>query len=195
MTNSRTGWVAVGAVVAALGGCTSAPTRIYTLGTPAPASRVDGYHAPALRIDTLSVPAGWDRIEILRPSTAGTLLISDFDHWAAPLAQMARQTLSADLDRRLPSGSVIYPRLPKPSGTLGVNVDILDFDVDASQATMRASWVIVPSADAQGARRSAVSLRSAMSLDDPAAVAGAWTDLIGQLADRIAADAALFTTP
>jgi len=195
MTNSRTGWVTVCAVVVTLGGCTSATTRIYTLGTSAPASRVDAYHAPALRIDTLSVPAGWDRIEILRPSTAGTLLISDFDHWAAPLAQMARQTLSADLDRRLPSGSVIYPRLPKPSGTLGVNVDILDFDVDASQATMRASWVIVPSADAQGARRSAVSLRSAMSLDDPAAVAGAWTDLIGQLADRIAADAALFNTP
>ncbi len=81
-------------------------------------------------------------MEILRPSAAGTLQISDFDHWAAPLAQMARQTLSDDLDLRLPSGSVIYPRLPKPSGALGVNVDILDFNIVASQASMRASWMI-----------------------------------------------------
>jgi hypothetical protein len=31
-----------------------------------------------------------------------------------------------------------------------------------------------------------------MSSEDPAAVARAWSDLIGQLADRIAADAASF---
>ena len=108
---------------------------------------------------------------------------------------MARQALSDDLDRRLPSGSVIYPRLPKPSGALGVNVDILDFNIVASQASIRASWIIVPSGDAQGARRSAASLHSTMSSEEPVAVARAWSDLIGQLADRIAADAASFNMP
>jgi uncharacterized lipoprotein YmbA len=127
--------------------------------------------------------------EILTLSAAGTLQISDFDHWAAPLAQMARQTLSDDLDQRLPSGSVIYPRLPKPSGALGVNIDILEFDIVASQASMRASWVIASSGNAEGAKRSAAVLRSSMSSEDPVAVARAWSDLIGQLADRIAADA------
>jgi uncharacterized lipoprotein YmbA len=188
-------WVAGCAVAVALGGCRSASTRIYVLGPVAPASHIDVYHAPALRIDTLNVPASWDRIEILKLSAAGTLQISDFDHWAAPLAQMARQALSEDLDQRLPSGSVIYPRLPKPSGALGVNVEILDFNIVASQASMRASWIIVPFGDAQGAARSAASLRSAMSSGDPAAVARAWTDLIGQLADRIAAAATSFNMP
>jgi len=196
MNNVRTiGWVAGCAVAVALGGCRSASTRIYTLGAAAPVSHIDFYHAPALRIDTLNVPASWDRIEILTSSSAGTLQISDFDHWAAPLAQMARQALSDDLDQRLPSGSVIYPRLPKPSGALGVNVDILDFNIVASQASMRASWIIAPSGDAPGAKRSAAELRSSMSSEDPAAVAHAWSDLIGQLADRIAADAASFNTP
>jgi uncharacterized lipoprotein YmbA len=190
-----TWWVAGCAVAVALGGCRSAPTRIYTLGPAAPASHIDVYHGPALRVDTLAVPASWDRIEILKLSAAGTLQISDFDHWAAPLAQMARQTLSDDLDQRLPSGSVIYPRLPKPSRALGVNVDILDFNIVASQASMRASWIIVPSGDAQGAKRSAASLRSSMSSEEPAAVAHAWSDLIGQLADRIAADATSFNIP
>jgi uncharacterized protein len=179
----------------ALGGCRSAPTRIHTLAPAAPASRTNIYHAPVMRVDTLSVPAGWDRIEILTFSTAATLQISDFDHWAAPLAQMARQTLSDDLDQRLPPGSVIYPRLSKPSEALGVNVDILEFNLGPSQATMRASWIIVPSGHPADAKRSAASLLSAMSSGEPSAVAHAWSDLIGQLADRIAADAALFDMP
>jgi uncharacterized protein len=196
MNNVRTTWWVAGCAVAvALGGCRSASTRIYTLGPAAPASHIDLYHAPALRVDTLNVPAGWDRIEILKLSAAGTLQISDFDHWAAPLAQMARQALSEDLDQRLPAGSVIYPRLPKPSGALGVNVDILDLNIVASQASMRASWIIAPSGDAPGAKRGAAELRSPMSAEDPAAVAHAWSDLIGQLADRIAADATSFNSP
>jgi uncharacterized lipoprotein YmbA len=196
MNNLRTIWWVVGsAAVVAAGGCRSAPTRIYSLDPTAPAMHMDAYHAPALRVDTLNVPASWDRVEILKPSAAGTPQISDFDHWAAPLDRMARQTLSDDLDRRLPSGSVIYPRLPKPSSALTVNVDILDFNFVASQASMRASWIIVPSGDAQGAKRSAASLRSSLSSDEPAAVAHAWSDLIGQLADRIAADATSFNMP
>ena len=196
MNKSRvTGWVAGCAVAMSLGGCRSAPTRIYTLGPAAPVSHIDVYQAPALRIDTLNVPASWDRIEILKPSQAGSLQISDFDHWAAPLTQMARQALSDDLDLRLPPGSIIYPRLPKPSGALGVNVDILEFDIVASQASMRASWIIVPSGDAQRAKRSNAELRTSTGSEDAAAIVHAWSDLIGQLADRIAADAVSFHMP
>src|SRR6202051_1004046 len=196
MKNVRTTWWVAGCAVAvALGGVRSASTRISTLGPAAPASHIDVYHAPALRVDTLNVPASWDRIEILKLSAAETLQISDFDHWSAPLAQMARQTLSDDLDQRLPSGSVIYPRLPKPNGALGINVDILEFTVVASQASMRASWLIVPTVGSQNAKRSVASLQGSMTSTEPAAIAHAWSELIGQLADRIAADAASFKIP
>jgi uncharacterized lipoprotein YmbA len=157
--------------------------------------RMSTYQAPALRVDTLNVPATWDRIEILSLSSAGELQIRDFDHWSAPLAQIARQTLSDDLDQRLPPGSVIYPRLPKPDGALGIDVDILEFTVVASQASMRASWLIVPAAGPQSAKRSVASLQGSMTSTEPAAVAHAWSELIGQLADRIAADAASFKIP
>jgi uncharacterized protein len=189
MNTVRTTLRAAGCAVAiAIAGCGSAPTRIYTLAAAAPARHIEVYHAPALRVDTLSVPASWDRIEILQPSAGGALQISDFDHWAAPLAQMARQALSEDLDQRLPSGSLIYPRLPKPSSALGVNIDILEFNIVGSRASMQASWTIVSSGDS--VKRTAASLRSIMSSEDPAGVVHAWSDLIGQLADRIAADAA-----
>jgi uncharacterized protein len=196
MNEVRTAWWVIGCTVAlTLGACHSAPTRIYNLDPAVPATRLDTYQAPALRIDTLNVPASWDRIEILGLTADGKLQIGDFDHWSAPLAQIARQTLSDDLDQRLPSGSVIYPRLPKPNGALGIDVDILEFTVVASQASMRASWLIVPSVGSQSAKRSVASLQVSMTSREPAAVAHAWSELIGQLADHIAADAASFKIP
>jgi uncharacterized lipoprotein YmbA len=190
MNEVSTAWALIGCAAAvALGACHSAPTRIYGLDPTVPATRVATYRAPALRVDALNVPAGWDRSEILSPAADGKLEISDFDHWAAPLPQIARQTLSDDLDQRLPPGSVIYPRLPKPVGALGVDVDILEFSITASQAAIQASWLLAP-AGAQGAKRSAASLQVAVTTTAPAAVARAWSELLGQLADRIAADAA-----
>lgn len=154
---------------------------------------METYQGPALRIDTLNVPASWDRIEILSPSAAGELRISEFDHWSAPLAQIARQILSDDLDQRLPLGSVIYPRLPRPVGALGINVDILEFTVVGSQASMRAGWFIVPAAGSQSTKSGVASLQASMTSREPAAVAHAWSELIGRLADHIATDAATFT--
>ena len=196
MNDVRTAWwVAACAVALVLTGCRSAATRIFTLEPTAPASNIDVYRAPPLRVARLNVPASWDRIEILKQSAAGALQIGDFDHWAAPLPQMARQTLSDDLDRRLPLGSVVYPGLPRTSGALDVSVDILEFNILASQASMRVSWDIVSSEDSHSAKRSTAELRSPMSSEEPAAIARAWSELIGQLADRIAADAISFSIP
>jgi uncharacterized protein len=196
MNKVGTAWRVIGCAIAVtLGACHSAETRIYGLDPGMPATRIDTYQAPALRIDTLNVPASWDRMEILSLSAAGKLEISEFDHWSAPLAQIARQTLSDDLDQRLPSGSVIYPRLPKSNGALGISVDILEFTVVASQASMRASWAILPADGSQSAKRSVASLQGSMTSTGPAAIAHAWSELIGQLADRIAADAASFKSP
>ena len=184
----------VGTMALMLGACHSSPTRIYTIDAISPATRATAYPAPPLRVDTLNIPASWDRMEILTMSSAGALEIHDFDHWSAPLAQIARQALSNDLDQRLPPGSVIYPRLSKSNGALGVNVDILDFSVAGSQAVMRASWWVVPTGGMANAKRSAASLNTSLSSAEPAAVARAWGELLGQLADHIAADAASFTS-
>jgi uncharacterized lipoprotein YmbA len=196
MNKVGTAWWVIGcAITVMLGGCQSAETRIYGLDSAVPTARADTYQAPELRVDSLNVPASWDRMEILSLSVAGKLEISEFDHWSAPLAEIARQTLSDDLEQRLPPGSVIYPRLPKSNGALGISVDILEFTVVASQASMRASWVIVPAAGSQRAKRSVASLQGSMTSTGPAAIAHAWSELIGQLADRIAVDAASFKSP
>jgi uncharacterized protein len=193
-----TGWLAACAVVAAIGGCSSAGTRVFGLESAAPAARVSAYGGPVLRVDSLSVPAAWDRIEILSRAAGGSLRIADFDHWSAPLPRIARETLSADLEQRLPPDSVVYPRLTKPGGALGISVDILEFNVAATEVSARVSWLLVPGAapGPQGAKRSVALLRIPVtSTQDPAAIAQAWSGLLSQLADRIAADVAGFATP
>ena len=187
--------VAAGMVSLALCACHSAPTRIHTLEPAAPAARVASYQAPPLRIDAVHVPLGWDRLEILSPTGGGELKIDDFDRWSAPLAQLVRQVLSGDLETRLPPGMVVYPHLPKPAAALGINVDILEFNLDSSQGSMSVGWSIAPAGGSQGSRRDVALLHTPVTNSDPAAVALAWSNLLGQLADRIAADAAQFTSP
>jgi uncharacterized lipoprotein YmbA len=195
MTNPKIGSAVVCLAALALCACHSAPTRIYTIDPAPPVTRTDTYRSPPLRIDAVHVPPGWDRLEILTPAAGGELKIDDFGHWAAPLTQVLRQVLSADLDARLPSGAVIYPHLPKPSGALGIDVDILEFSIASSQSSMSVSWVITPAAGPKEARRNVATLHSPVASTGPAGVAHAWSDALGQLAERIAADAASFNVP
>jgi hypothetical protein len=194
MTYPKSGSAVVFAALA-LCACSSAPTRIHDINPAPPVTRMDTYQSPPLRIDTVRVPPGWDRIEILTPEAGGELKIDDLDRWPAPLTQVIRQVLSADLDARLPPGAVIYPHLPKPGSALGIRVDILEFAIVSSQSSMSVSWVITPTAGPQEARRNVTTLHNPVAATDPAAVARAWSELIGQLADRIAADAASFKVP
>ena len=194
--NERRTWFMIACMAALLlAGCRSAATRVHSLDVTVPAARMTADRSPALRVDSLSVPAGWDRLEILRPSSTGQLEISDFDHWSAPLGQAARQALSADLSQRLPPGSVIFPRLPKPEGALGLNVDILEFSMAGSRASMQVSWVISSAANSPDAKRSEALLLDSLSSTEPAAVVQAWSRLIGQLADHIAADTVSYKNP
>jgi uncharacterized protein len=196
MNDPRRMWrVLVCAAAGSLSACHSATTRIYELDAISPAARMESYQAPALRIDAVSVPPNWDRIEIVTPLVTGDLKISDFDHWAAPLAQLTRQALSDDIERRLPPGSLIYPRLPKPSNALGVSVDILQFTVSGSHASMQASWLIAPIGVLSGGKRASALLQTSIESAEPAAVAHAWSRLVGLLADHICVEAGSFNSP
>jgi uncharacterized protein len=168
--------------------CHSAPTRIYTLYSVPPVSTITPYTGPAIRVDAVHVPPALDRIEVVSDIAPGELKVSDLDHWSAPLAQVAKQALSADMVARLPSDRVIFPNLSKPEGTLGVNVDILDFRVDASGAYLEASWIITARNPETASRRGTGRFRRGGSGADARATADALSALLAQLADQIITD-------
>ncbi len=165
--------------------CRSAPTRLFVPEPVAPTVSAGPYDGPPVRVDAVHVPPSLDRVEMLGDIAPGELQIDDFDHWAAPLGLLARQTLTADLAARLPAGRVISPSLAKPPGAASLAVDILAFSADKHGARLEASWVLTPTRHAPGA--SAVVVRTENPSATPAAMAGALSDLLAALADRIAA--------
>ncbi len=173
---------------AVLTACHSAPTRLYTLYGVAPATGRTTYAGPPLRIDAVHVPPALDRIEVVDNLAPGELEISELDHWSAPLGQVARQALSADLVARLPEGRVVFPHLGKPEGALGIAVDVLDFNSDSHGTSMQASWIVTPAGAPVRSAGGTVTLRTDQPGTGAEATAQALSVLLGQLADRIAAE-------
>jgi len=180
--------MAAGLLILQLMSCHSAPTRFYTLYAVAPVAPLSRYAGPAIRIDAVHVPAALDRIEVVSDIAPGELKVSDLDYWSAPLAQVAKQALSADMVARLPSGRVIFSNLAKPEGTLGVSVDILDFGADTRGAYIEASWIITATSTDAVSRRGTANFRVRHSGTNATAIAQALSALLAQLADKIGAD-------
>jgi uncharacterized lipoprotein YmbA len=183
---ARAGFAA-GMLLPWLAACSSAPTQVYTLAAIAPAAVVAGYAGPPLRVDAVHVPPALDRIEMVSPVASDELQIDDSRHWSAPPGELSRQALTADLIARLPPGRVIFPHLAKPAGALGVDVDLLQFELDAQGARLQAAWAVT--ADGTHADRGGGSavLRTGRSGAGGAATAQALSTLLAQLADRIVA--------
>lgn len=169
-------------------GCRSAPTRLFTLYGVAPVTGRNAYAGPAVRIDAVHVPPALDRIEVVGDIAPGEQSISDLDHWSAPLGQVARQALAADLVARLPEGQVIFPHLRKPAGALGISVDVLDISSDSRGTSMQASWSVTQAGAPVRSAGATLTLRTELPSHGAMATAQALSALLGQLADRIAAD-------
>jgi uncharacterized protein len=173
----------VGLCILAVSGCRSAPTRLHSLRTM-PAQAIVPYAGPAVRVDAVHLPADMDRAEITTQSAAGGLTIHELDHWAASLPRMAQQTLTADLVARLPPGKVILAPLDKSDHALGLNVVILRSGSDAKGAVFVASWQA--SADNASTRSGDLVTLELDAAGTPGEVVNRLSELLAQLADRIA---------
>jgi len=172
--------------LAALAGCTSPKTTLLTLDAAPPAAgAVHGdYRGLPLAVPAVHLPASLDRAEFVRQVTPGEVKVDDFARWTAPLGLLARDALVRDLTVRLPAGSVL------PPGTVGsaghartLDVTILSFQADAGGATMQVAYRALPRGAVQQLSLSVPSGGVA-----PVPTAQSFATLIGQLADRIAAD-------
>lgn len=180
--------------------CASAPTRSFVLEpTPASAPVAATAGVRPVRIDSVHLPAWLDRPELVRQVGAEELRIDDFARWGAPLAQLARRTLTQDLVARLPQGAVVFPDSPSPDGAVGVVVDVLALSREADRVVMDVSWTAVPPPAPRGSGPTAPPMSAvphplhlsapAAPAEAPGAPAADLSALLAKLADAIAADA------
>ncbi len=190
------GVLLAGAVV--LVACASTPTRFFTLDPVAPAQSAPtpsapGASGPAVKLLAVHIPPELDREELVDETSPGEVHVHDFEHWSAPLGQTARQVLIQDLAARLPAGQALSPSAPSGDGAALLSVDVLSFHAGPQGAVMQAAWsATLPGAAAAAA--APVTIRSPLrQLQSPgvpadgAGTAQAFSALLGQLADQIAA--------
>ncbi len=178
-------------LVLTLTACASSPpTRFFALDAVAPgagSAQDRGAMSSPVKIDAVHIPPALDRESMVRGESGHQLEISSQDRWAGDLGEMIRRVLTQDLAARLPSGMVIAPQSPAPRSARGVVVDILTFQPRAGGVALDADWTLLQGTQSNPVLRRSLHLTvpSAASAQDQAA---AMSQLLGQLADRMAAD-------
>jgi len=149
-------------------------------------------HAPVptqipMRVERVTIPGELDRLELVRRGTSNRLQIAVFDRWAAPLDDMIRRVVAADLAARFAPGALASanePAVGEPRRHL--YIDIQEFAGDERGAVkLQASWLLQTpnAASVRGVENVAVEA-SDVTAD---ALAAAMSRALAGLCDRIAA--------
>ena len=170
-------------------GCgSSPPVHFYTLDP------VDSPHPAAaaarvpLQVGAAHLPPELDRKTMVSQHAANSLTIAEQDRWGAPLADIVRRVLTQDLIQRLPHGTVILPDNAAPAGTNVIVLDILRFQREPSgTVVLNGSWSVATVGSDQPGAQYPVELSVPAVRSDAAAQARAMSQLVGELADSIAA--------
>jgi uncharacterized lipoprotein YmbA len=180
-------WMATLALGCALSACQSSPaTHYFALTAIAPPSALAALPTQIpIRVERITIPGELDRLELVRRSASNRLQIAAFDLWAAPLDDMIRHVVAADLAARLAPGTMAStnePAVGEPRRRL--YIDVQEFTGDERGAVkLQAVWLLqTPNAAAvRGTEDLAVEARDAT----PDALAAAMSRALAALADRI----------
>lgn len=142
-------------------------------------------------LNVVSIPSPVDSSLIeLRTEPNGVVALPR-DRWATPLPDMLKRTLTAELTARVAKGFLTGPLPPAEQPVRRITVTINEFAAGThGQVTLDASWLIsTPGTetveDGTGAHR--VSHFAAANLIDMKQTVGALSQVVGMLADDIAA--------
>ncbi|HEX7678556.1 MAG TPA: PqiC family protein [Thermoanaerobaculia bacterium] len=160
-------------------------SRFYSLES-IPGSVANVPRGP-IGIDSVELPPGFDRREIVVRKPDHQLEVRATELWSALLEPMVRYTLALDLARRLPEGMVILPGAAKPSGPMRT-IDLAFEEIAAGpdgKIVLDARWSLRQSARAGAAHHERITVDIA-SLDG-ANIASGLSQALAALADRIVA--------
>ena len=170
-----------------LGACAStAPDHFYVLST-LPQDARDARPPPTVQATLkVTLPASADRAEMLLNTSGGRVIVLEHERWAAPLADLATQTLARDLERRRTDMLIFDREVSHAKGTdLRIAVDVVQMTLQrGGRARIEAQWrisnlrsdiVVVGGGD----------FSAPLPEGDYAAIAQSLSECLGLLADRL----------
>ena len=180
------------AAVLSLSACSSPEPTFYTL-TPSPGTSRSG--APqTIEVETPVVADYLNRDDIVLDNNDNQLHVARRAAWAEPLAGAIGRNLALDLSQRLP-GSSVYTASSGLSLTADavVEVNVSRFARDSAGRAEITAMVSTRPRDRKKADIRSVHITSALPDQSPGALAAGLSQLLGQVADQVAAE--LLTLP
>ena len=132
----------VGTLTAVVAGCTSAPSRFYTLSATATPSAASSNLSVA--VGPVSVPAAVDRPQIVVSSSPNQVTVDDFNRWAAPLQDNLARVVAENLVALLGTPRVtLFPQTLSADVDYRVQIEIRNFEsAPGKSASLDAVWSV-----------------------------------------------------
>lgn len=178
--------IMIGIAAAAAAGCTSAPTRFYTLSTVTeqPAAEPANY---SVSVGPVSIPAEVDRTQIVVRKDPNQVTISEFDHWASPLKEDIARVIARNLIVLLGTTQITtFPQSTAADKSYRCVINILNFDSGLGKAaTLDALWKVTSAKDGQ-VYQGRTTVTEPVGGGDFSAMVAAHSRILGKLSADIA---------
>ena len=162
-------------------------STFYSIEPIAPGGAVASLRGNPIAIDSIELPPGFDRREIVVRKADHQLDVRAAQQWSAILSQSVLHTLAYDLARRLPEGMVILPGQAKPNApmrSIDLAIEELAAGPDA-KLVLDAHWIVHEPGHADAARQERIEV--VLKSLDGADIAAGMSQSLAALADRIVA--------
>jgi uncharacterized lipoprotein YmbA len=174
------------------GGCSllrgpqTTPTTFYVLSSTSQPGDVPAGRPLSLGLGPIELPPYLDRPQMVRRIAPNELAFDEFNRWSEPLKENFARVLGTDLDRLIGIERLItYPWYSNTPMDYSVAVVVLRFELQPDGAVaLDTRWAI---GDGRGHPIVNRESRSSRPAESPAEVAGAMSELTGELARDIAA--------
>jgi uncharacterized lipoprotein YmbA len=167
--------------------CGSTPRSDYYM-LSANATGSTGSEGPSIGIGPITVPEYLKRREMVLNRSANRLDLADFDRWAEPLDAGILRVTALNLSLLLKTQRV--QSFPWRRGNLpdfGISIAVAQFSMRGERALLVTEWTITEPATGKAVMQHISRLEGSAVAGDPESVAAAYSELLKQFAEEIAA--------
>ena len=166
-------------------GCSTPPSRFYTLGATSSAAQSSSDLSVA--VGPVSIPAMVDRPQIVLTTGPNQVAIDEFNRWAAPLQNIISRAVAENLTVMLGTSLVtLFPDATSMDAAYRVVIDVQRFEsVSGDAATLDAVWLVKRLKDGTS-QTGRTTVREPAPEKDYTALVAAHNRAIGRLSQDIA---------
>ena len=130
------------AFIAAIAGCSTAPSRFYSLDSTATADSSPAARASVM-VGPVTIPASVDQPEFVVRVAANRVEVDEFNRWVSPLGDGIARAVAGDLVVLLGSPDVAAAQLANFSPDYRVTIDVQRFEsIRGDAAVVEAVWTV-----------------------------------------------------